>query len=129
MGEADLKAEVLPPDIEAVGVAEDCRIAVGAGERERHEVAGRDRDPAELGVTSRISVDHGSGGLEPQRLFHGCVDKRRGSAQQQFLVGILENVQERVGDHRLCRLDPAEEQHRSIRGHLLARQPSCITCC
>ena len=50
MGERDLEVEVRAARLEAVGIGKDVRVAIRARQRERDEVAPRDRGAAELDV-------------------------------------------------------------------------------
>ena len=111
-------------EVETIGIREGRRIAIRARERERDEVAARDRRAAELRVARRIAVEHRRRRLEPQRLLddgaqHALVGARPGHAPPS-----PEQVEERIRDHRLGRLDPAEQEHRRVRGHLLPCQPA-----
>ena len=50
-GEREVAAGVLAGRVEAIGVREDRRVAVGGGDRDPHQLAGRDLGPAQLDVS------------------------------------------------------------------------------
>ena len=66
----------------------------------------------------RVPVDHGGRRLEPQRLLDRVGHPARVRGHERELVGIGQQMHDRVGDHALGRLDPAEEHHRGVRDDL-----------
>ena len=92
------------------------------GDRDRHEVAAADRRIAEPHVAGRVAVDHRRRRLQPERLLDGAADQARVAFDERPLIGVIEQVQHRVRDHALGRLDAAEHQHRDVRDHLVAAE-------
>ena len=68
VGEGDVEPRVLAPHVESVGVGEDARIAVGAGDRDGHELPSADRGSREADVAGGVAVDHCGCRFETQRL-------------------------------------------------------------
>src|ERR671914_6659 len=64
------------------------------------------------------AVDHSGRRLEPQRLLDGVRQQPAILVQERALLGIGEQVEDRVRDHALGRLDAAEQEHRGVRDHL-----------
>jgi OmpA family len=54
--ERHVPVRVHAPDVEAVGVREHRRVAVGAGDRDAHELAAADRRARELDIGGRVGV-------------------------------------------------------------------------
>ena len=79
--------------VEAVGVGERGRVAVGGGDRDPHELAGGDLRPAQLGVARRVAVDGGGRRLEPQRLLDRGRQQRRVGPHRRERVRALQQVQ------------------------------------
>ena len=102
---------------------------LAAGHRDADEVAAPDRRAAELDVARRVAIEHRRGRLEPQRLLHRRGQQARVGLDARALGRVLEQVQDRVGDHPLGRLDAAEHQDGGVRDHRLALEPaaSCAT--
>ena len=63
--EGDLVAHVLAADVEAIRVGKEVRIAVGAGDRDRDELARADRCVAEPDGCGGVSVYRRGRRLEP----------------------------------------------------------------
>ena len=63
--EGDLVARVLPPDVEAIRVGKEVRVAVRTGDRDGDELAVVDRCVAEPDVAGGVSVDRRGRRLEP----------------------------------------------------------------
>jgi hypothetical protein len=74
VGEANLEADVVTPNVEPVGLGEDGRVAIGTCERDGDEVAVTEWHARELGVARHVAIDHGCGGLEAERLLDGCCE-------------------------------------------------------
>ena len=72
-------------DVEAVGIGEDGRVAVGRRDRDADEVAARGSRAAELDVARGVAVDHRRRRLEPQRLLDGAGEQRRVGAHEREL--------------------------------------------
>ena len=115
--EREVAPRVRASRVEAVGIGERRRIPVGGSDRDPHEVARRDPRSAELGVRGRVAVDRRRGGLEAQRLLHDRLQRRPA-------VAVPEQVDERVGDHPLGRLDPAEQHHGGVGDVLVLGEPA-----
>jgi hypothetical protein len=110
VGEGQVASGTGAADVECVRIREHRRIPVRPGQRHRHLVARPDAGRAEPRVAGRVPVDHGRGGLEPQRF----LDRRRYQAavpqHETELGGVGQQVPHRVGDHAFGRLYPAEHQ-------------------
>ena len=63
--EGDLVAHVLAADVEAIRVGKEIRVAVGAGDRNRDELARADRGVTEPDVCGGVSVYRRRRQLEP----------------------------------------------------------------
>ncbi len=102
-----------------LGVREERRITVGRGDRDPDEVASLDGGLCEVGVGGGVAVDHGGRRLEPERLLDHGVEVRRVPLGPGQRLGMLEQVQDCVGDHPLGRLDAAEQEDRGVRNDML----------
>jgi hypothetical protein len=81
--------------------------------------------PPDPDVTGRVPVHQGRGRLEPERLLDRGRQQARVGGDERQLGGMAQQVQDRVADHALGGLDPAEHEHRRVgdslpRGHLVA---------
>ena len=113
------------PHVEAVGIGERRRVAVGGRDRDADELAAADRRAAQRHVRGRVPVDHGRRRLEPQRLLDGVGQPARGRPSRARAASrSREQVQDRVGDHPLGRLDAAEEHHRGVGDDLAPPEPA-----
>lgn len=101
VGEREVPSRVRPVRVVPVRILEHRRVAVRPGDRYRHLVARPHPGTGYDDVPGCVSVNHGGSRLQPQRLFdgEGPVGKR---------------VQDRVGDHPLGCLNPAEQQDRRV---------------
>ena len=118
--EGRLEPRVLPVGDEPVRLDEDGRVAVRGGERDADELATTDRRPAELDVPRRVPVDDRGRRLEPQRLLDDVRGERRTLRELRGREVARQDVPERVRDHPVGRLDPAEEQDGCVRDDLAA---------
>ena len=118
LGEGELVAHVLPADVEAIRVGEGRGVAVGTGDRDGDELALADRGPAEPDDAGRVPIDCRGRRLEPQRLLDGVGEQPAVGLDERTLVGMGEEVEDRVADHPLGRLDPAEHEDADVRGDL-----------
>ena len=103
---------------------EDRRVAVRACERDGDEVALADRAPAELARrasrSGRPRRRPARAGATPRPRLATSAGSRR---DERACSGCSRGVQERVRDHRLGRLDAAEQQHGRVRGDLPRDEP------
>ena len=77
-----LDAHVLAGDVEAVGVGEHRRVAVGRGDDTQHTLAALDVGAIHLRVFQRRTVSRLQGRFEPQDFFHHARRQRRVGHQQ-----------------------------------------------
>ena len=122
VGKPNLEPDVVTPHVEPVGLGEHVGVAIGTRERDGDEVPLTERHACKLRVARHVPVDDGCGGLEAERLLDRRREQGRLGFDERLLRWIREQVQERVRDHRLRRLDAAEQEHRGVRGHLRPRQ-------
>src|ERR1700721_4007193 len=87
VGEGQVLGSIGPADVEPIRVGEYRRVPVRARDRHRDLVSGADLGAAELGVAGGVAVDHGRGGLPPQRLLDRRRDQRAVRAHQVELGG------------------------------------------
>ena len=113
-----------PPEVEAVRVGELLRVAVGARDGDGDQFAAFDRRVAEPDVAGRVAVDHRRRRLQPQRFLDRVRHQAGVGLDQRPLLGVGEQMEHRVGDHPLGRLDAAEHEHGRIGGDLLLGEPA-----
>ena len=105
------------------GSGESLRIAVGGCEDRDHEVASADRQAAELDVGRRPAVEAAlDRPLEAEQLLHRRGEERRVVPHERELLGLLEQVHDRVPDQADRRLVPGHDQQHDRAEQLLLRQ-------
>ena len=113
--EGEVLARVLAAHVEAVRVS-----ANALGSRLAAATETLTRSPSRIAAppsstsARRVPIDHRGGGLEPQGLLDRVGQQARVHRDERELVGMGEQVHDRVGDHALGRLDAAEEHDRGV---------------
>lgn len=115
--------QVLPgvgsPDQKNVGIGEGRRVPVRGVDDRDQIVACRDRDPGELGVFNRPAIGVANRRNPAQSLLYCIGPEIRFRQHERQLVGVVQEGPGRIEDHRLDRLDRAEEDHPQVREQLL----------
>ena len=71
--ESQVQPGVFASDVETVGIAEHCRIAVGARDRNCDQIPGPNLGAAELDIARSVTVDHRRRRLQPGRFLDRTV--------------------------------------------------------
>ena len=127
LGEGEVPRRIVSALAETVGIREDVGIPIRPCDRDSDELALPDGRRAEHDVACRVAVDHRRGRLHPERLFDSVPSQQRVVRDEIAHDGALQDVLDRVRNHPLGRLDPAEEQHRGIRDNVCPRQATGVT--
>jgi hypothetical protein len=122
-GEREVAPGVRASRLVGVGIVEGRRVPVRGGDRDPDEIARGHVGVAEVHVGGRVAVDDRRRRLQAQRLLDGGGQQGRIRPDLLERRRMSEEVDERVADHPLHRLDAAEEHDGGVRGVLGVREP------
>ena len=110
--ERDVLGQVRSVDVELVGTFKHLGVAVGCQQVEGDELASRDGCATELDVDRGVAVDPRCGRFESERLVDDLREQRPVGPQPVELLGVGQQVPERVRRHALGRFDRTEHHNR-----------------
>ena len=108
----------LPFDVEAVGVREHRRIAVGGGEHAPHLGVTGDRRPVERDVGVQHACREDDRAVVAETLLDGALGELRPRAELRQLGGMLEERPDAVADQADRRLEAGDEEADRLRDEL-----------